>query len=90
MTPPHVSLNAIESFWPRSVLRWWESHVNARISAFLYSKNFSVADTKLFPVNPNTQEMLGQKCFARVQEIQPPPDAALHPDVPVDHQRCCP
>jgi len=29
------------------------------------------------PVNPNTTEVLGQPCFARVQDIQPPVDAAL-------------
>jgi predicted CoA-binding protein len=31
----------------------------------------------VIPVNPNTAEALGRRCFARVQEIQPPVDAAL-------------
>jgi predicted CoA-binding protein len=31
----------------------------------------------MVPVNPNTQEILGRKCFARVQDINPPVDAAL-------------
>jgi predicted CoA-binding protein len=31
----------------------------------------------MVPVNPNAQEVLGQTCFAHVQEIQPPVDAAL-------------
>lgn len=29
------------------------------------------------PVNPHTREVLGRRCFARVQDIQPPVDAAL-------------
>jgi uncharacterized protein len=29
------------------------------------------------PVNPHMTELLGKKCYARVQEIQPPVDAAL-------------
>jgi len=29
------------------------------------------------PVNPHTQEVLGYKCFARVQDINPPVTAAL-------------
>jgi uncharacterized protein len=36
------------------------------------------------PVNPNVQEALGHRCFARVQDIQPPVEAALlmtSPDV---------
>jgi hypothetical protein len=29
------------------------------------------------PVNPNTPEVLGRRCFARVQDIQPPVDGAM-------------
>jgi uncharacterized protein len=29
------------------------------------------------PVNPNVAEVQGQRCFARVQDIQPPVEAAL-------------
>lgn len=29
------------------------------------------------PVNPHASEVLGRQCFARVQEIQPPVEAAL-------------
>jgi predicted CoA-binding protein len=31
----------------------------------------------MVPVNPNTTEVQGQRCFARVQHIQPPVEAAL-------------
>jgi predicted CoA-binding protein len=29
------------------------------------------------PVNPKTPNVLGQRCFARIQDVQPPVDAAL-------------
>ena len=29
------------------------------------------------PVNPNTAEVQGRRCFARIQDIQPPVDAVL-------------
>jgi predicted CoA-binding protein len=32
---------------------------------------------EVLPVNPNVTEIMGQRCFARVQDIQPAPDAAL-------------
>jgi len=32
---------------------------------------------EMVPVNPNASELLGRRCFARVQDIQPPVDAAL-------------
>ena len=31
----------------------------------------------MVPVNPHAIEVLGQHCFARVQDVQPPVDAAL-------------
>ncbi len=31
----------------------------------------------VIPVNPKVPEVMGQRCFARVQEIQPPVDGAL-------------
>lgn len=34
------------------------------------------------PVNPNTPEVLGRRCFARVQDIQPPVEGALLMTVP--------
>src|ERR1039457_5011371 len=31
----------------------------------------------MVPVNPNIAEVLGRRCFARVQDIKPPVEAAL-------------
>src|SRR5208337_778669 len=32
---------------------------------------------EVIPVNPNMPEVLGRRCFARVQDIEPPVEAAL-------------
>ncbi len=32
---------------------------------------------EMIPVNPNIPNVLGQRCFARLQDIQPPVEAAL-------------
>jgi predicted CoA-binding protein len=48
-------------------------------------KSFSVAlfeelcrrGYDVIPVNPNTPNVLGRRCFARLQDIQPPVEAAL-------------
>ena len=32
---------------------------------------------EVIPVNPHAQEVLGRRCFARVQDIQPPVEGAL-------------
>src|SRR5215467_10015759 len=46
------------------------------ISALLFNE-FARRGYDIVPVNPNIQEFLGRKCFARLQDIQPPVDAAL-------------
>ncbi len=77
MTPPHVSLNAIETFLAQkriAMVGISRERQNIGVSLF---EELQRRGHEVIPVNPNTQEMLGQKCFARVQEIQPPPDAAL-------------
>ena len=32
---------------------------------------------EMIPVNPNASEVLGQHCFARIQDVQPPIETAL-------------
>jgi predicted CoA-binding protein len=52
------------------------SRKRPNIGADLF-KEFSRRGHEVPLVNPKTPEMLGQRCFARVQDIQPAPDAAL-------------
>ena len=77
MAPPNVSLNTIEDFLAQK-----------RIAVVGISRERSNISTQLFeelcrlgydvvPVNPNIAEIFGQRCFARVQDIQPAVDAAL-------------
>jgi uncharacterized protein len=40
-------------------------------------KELSRCGYDVVPVNPKVQEVMGRKCFARVQDIKPPVDAAL-------------
>ena len=46
------------------------------LSVMLF-KELSHRGYDVVPVNPNTPSMQGRPCFARVQDIQPPVDAAL-------------
>ena len=84
MTDEKVALDTIENFLAHKRI--------AMVGVSRESKDFSVTLFKelrrrgyeVVPVNPKTSEVLGQPCFARVQEIQPPVEAALlmtSPDV---------
>jgi predicted CoA-binding protein len=77
MTPTGVSLNTIESFLAQKRIAIVgisreRKNIGPDLFRALQNRGYEV-----IPVNPNTPEMLGQKCFARVQDIQPPPDGAL-------------
>jgi predicted CoA-binding protein len=52
------------------------------MSAILF-KELTRRGAEVVPVNPNVKEVMGHKCFARVQDIEPPVDAALLMTSPV-------
>jgi predicted CoA-binding protein len=77
MATQRVSLETIEDFLAQK-----------RIAMAGISRDAASFSVKLFeelcrrgydvvPVNPNTAEVQGRRCFARVQDIQPPVEAAL-------------
>jgi uncharacterized protein len=77
MPVPTVSLNTIEDFLAQkriALVGLSRSPGDFSVSVFqeLLQRGYDVV-----PVNPNAQEVLGRKCFARVQDIQPPVTAAL-------------
>src|SRR4051812_23446898 len=77
MAQSNVSLNTIESFLAQkriAVVGISRERQNIGISLF---KEFLRLGYEVIPVNPNTPEILGRQCFARVQDILPTPDAAL-------------
>lgn len=77
MADHNVALELIEDFLA-------QKHI-AIVGVSRDPKHFSVALFTEFcrrgytvaPVNPNAEEIQGRRCFHRVQEIQPPPDAVL-------------
>src|ERR1035441_6064657 len=53
----------------------------AEFSRMLF-REFRARGYDAIPVHPGVAEMDGQKCFARLQDIDPPPDGALLLTVP--------
>jgi len=45
-------------------------------------REFRARGYDAIPVHPGIEEMDGEKCFARLQDINPPPDGALLPTAP--------
>jgi deazaflavin-dependent oxidoreductase (nitroreductase family) len=77
MAVQHVSLETIEDFLNQE-----------RVALVGLSRDPAGFSLKLFeelcrrgydvvPVNPNTADMQGRRCYARVQDIQPPVDGAI-------------
>jgi uncharacterized protein len=74
---PNVSLNTIESFLSQKrIAMVGISRERQNISTSLFEE-FCRHGYEVVPVNPNVPEIMGRRCFARVQDIQPAPDAAL-------------
>ena len=74
---PNSSLDLIQDFLAQKRI--------AMIGVSRDAKDFSVSlfqellkrGYDVIPVNPNTPNVLGQRCYARVQDIKPPVDGAL-------------
>lgn len=77
MTPHRASLETIQDFLAQKRI--------AMVGVSREPKEFSVMLFKelcrrgydMVPVNPSATEVLGRRCFARVQDVQPPVDAAI-------------
>lgn len=78
MTALDVSLNTIEDFLAQKRIAMVgisrKEHGNFSVMLF---KEFVRRGYEIVPVNPNAQEILGSRCFARVQDILPPVDSVL-------------
>jgi uncharacterized protein len=77
MTTQRASLEIIEDFLDQkriAVVGVSRDPANFSVKLFeeLCRRGYDVV-----PVNPNTAEVQGRRCFARVQDIQPPVEAAL-------------
>ena len=77
MPQPNVSLNAVEDFLSnKRIAMVGMSRKPHDIGPQLFEK-FTKLGYEIVPVNPNVSEIMGRPCYARVQDIQPAPDAAL-------------
>jgi uncharacterized protein len=77
MTPSNVSLHTIDNFLSQKrIAIVGISRERRSVGASLFEE-LRRRGHEVVQVNPNAPAILGQRCFARVQEIHPPPDAAL-------------
>ncbi len=77
MPAADVSLNTIEDFLAQErIAMVGMSRERHHISAMMLEE-FSRRGYEVLPVNPHAPEIMGRRCFARVQDIQPAPDVAL-------------
>jgi predicted CoA-binding protein len=77
MKPLTSSLETIEDFLAQKRIAMIGISRNPKDFSVALFEEFRRRGYDMVPVNPNIAEVLGQPCFARVQEIQPPVDAVL-------------
>jgi len=77
MAKPNVLLPVIEAFLAhKRIAMIGISRERLNIGTSLLEE-FTQHGYDVVPVNPNISEISGQRCYSRVQEIQPGVDAAL-------------
>lgn len=77
MADQQVSMETIRDFLAQKrIAMVGISRKKADFSASLF-KELCNRGYDVVPVNPNATEVLGRRCFARVQDINPPVEAAL-------------
>lgn len=77
MASERASLDTIRDFLAQKrIAMVGISHEPTSFSAVLFQE-LCRRGYDVVPVNPNMQQVSGRKCFARVQDIQPPVEAAL-------------
>ncbi len=77
MAPANVSLETIENFLAQKRIALVGISRERRNISGMLLEELSREGYEVLPVNPNVSEVMGRRCFARVQDIQPAPDAAL-------------
>lgn len=77
MPVQRTSLESIEDFLAQKRIAIVGMSREAASMSEAVFKELSKRGYDVVPVNPNVPEVMGRKCFARVQDIQPPVDAAL-------------
>ncbi len=77
MPDQKLSLAAIEDFLAQKRFAMVGISRDSKSTSALLFEELSRRGYEVIPVNPNMAEVLGRRCFARVQDIQPRVQAAL-------------
>ena len=77
MPVQHTSLDSIDDFLAQKRIAIVGISREANSMSAMLFKEFSQRGYDVVPVNPNVKDVMGRRCFARVQDIEPPVDAAL-------------
>lgn len=77
MTDRRAWLETIEEFLAQKRIAMVGISRNPKDFSVMLFEELRRRGYDMVPVNPSAQEIQGRRCFARVQEIQPPVDAAL-------------
>jgi len=73
----NVSIETIEDFLRQKRIAMVGLSRESKDFSVMLFEEFRRRGYDMVPVNPGVSELLGQPCFARVQDIQPPVDAAI-------------
>jgi uncharacterized protein len=77
MPTQHASLNTIEDFLAQKrIAIAGVSRDSGSFSMKLFEE-FCRRGYDMVPVNPNAEQVEGRRCFARVQDVEPPVDTVL-------------
>jgi len=77
MTDHKVSLAAIEDFLGQKRIAMVGISRDPKSISVMLFEELCRRGYEVIPVNPNLAEVQGRRCFARLQDIQPPVEAAL-------------
>jgi hypothetical protein len=77
MATQHASLETIEDFLQQKRIAMAGVSRNPASFSVMLFKELCRRGYDVVPVNPNTKEVQGRECFARMQDIRPAVDAAL-------------
>ncbi|HET9306860.1 MAG TPA: CoA-binding protein [Candidatus Sulfotelmatobacter sp.] len=82
-----LSLETIEDFVAQKRIAMIGASRDPKSFSIMLFKEFTRRGYDIVPVNPKTPNVQGQTCYARVQDIQPPVEAALLITAPAATER---
>lgn len=77
MAPSTVSLNTIEDFLSQKRIAMVGVSRERQHISFVLFEELCRRGYEVLPVNPNSPEIMGRRCFASIKDIQPVPEAVL-------------